>query len=79
MRELTFRQVGEGTGKARDLDAFDTYYDHLILWHNKSSAIAGSYRLAWSNDVLPERGPDGLDCAPPALPIAPETVTVNYK
>jgi hypothetical protein len=32
LRELTFRTVGEGTGKHRDLDRFDWYYRHLILW-----------------------------------------------
>jgi len=60
LRELTFRQVGEGTGKPRDLDAFDSYYKHLILWHKQSSTIAGSYRLAWTSDVLNSRGAGGL-------------------
>jgi putative hemolysin len=56
LRELTFRQVGEGTGKAIDLDEFDATFTHLILWHKESASIAGSYRLAWTNDVLPSRG-----------------------
>lgn len=60
LRELTFRKVGEGTGKARDLDAFDNYYKHLILWHKKTATIAGSYRLAWTKDVVAERGAGGL-------------------
>jgi putative hemolysin len=60
LRELTFRAVGEGTGKARDVDTFDSYYTHLILWHKKRKAIAGSYRLAWTEDVLREKGIDGL-------------------
>jgi putative hemolysin len=60
LRELTFRQVGEGTGKAIDLDEFDAAFTHLILWHKESAAIAGSYRLAWTNEVLPGRGIDGL-------------------
>ena len=32
LRELTFRQVQEGTGKPTDLDEFDAWYTHLILW-----------------------------------------------
>ncbi len=44
LRELTFRMVEEGTGKSRDLDKYDTYYQHLILWdptHVKSLAPTG--------------------------------------
>ena len=36
LRELTFRRTGEGTGKSRDLDSFDDYYWHVLLWHKKS-------------------------------------------
>jgi hypothetical protein len=60
LRELTFRAAGEGTGKALDLDRFDAYYTHLVLWHNEKQCIAGAYRLAWTDDVLPSRGKDGL-------------------
>jgi hypothetical protein len=42
LRELTFREVGEGTGKPRDLDVFDDYYTQLILWHKETSTVAGS-------------------------------------
>lgn len=60
LREITFRAVGEGTGRSRDLDEFDPYYTHLILWNKEDSQIAGSYRFAWTQDVLPRRGPSGL-------------------
>ena len=60
LRELTFRSVGEGTGTALDIDDFDSYYTHLILWHKQTSCIAGAYRLAWTEDVLPVRGTSGL-------------------
>lgn len=60
LRELTFRQVGEGTGNALDLDGFDSYYTHLILWHKETSSIVGSYRLVWTQDVLPAKGIRGL-------------------
>ncbi len=44
LREVTFRAVGEGTGKARDLDRFDEYYYHLFLWDRAAHQIAGAYR-----------------------------------
>jgi putative hemolysin len=59
-RELTFREVGEGTGKELDLDSFDAHYKHLILWHRKDSQIAGGYRFASTVEVLPTRGMQGL-------------------
>ena len=52
-RELTYRAVGEGTGKALDLDMFDQHYEHLVLWHVADRRLAGAYRLAATPDVLP--------------------------
>jgi len=46
LREVTFRQVGEGTGKKSDLDRYDRDYRHLILWDEQELEIAGAYRLA---------------------------------
>jgi putative hemolysin len=45
LRELTFREVGEGTGRARDLDAFDQRYLHLFVWDRNRREVAGAYRL----------------------------------
>lgn len=45
LREMTFRQVGEGTGKKRDLDHYDRDYRHLILWDEQELEIAGAYRI----------------------------------
>ena len=45
LREQTFRQAGEGTGKPDDLDDFDDHYLHLVLWRKDSWDIAGAYRL----------------------------------
>lgn len=59
-RELAFREVGEGTGKDRDLDKFDQYYEHLVLWHAADQRLAGGYRLAATSDVLPLHGTRGL-------------------
>lgn len=60
LREISFRGAGEGSGKALDLDHFDHYYSHLVLWHKAQGCIAGGYRLGWTHDILPEHGPKGL-------------------
>ena len=60
LRELTFRAAGEGTGRAVDLDRFDRHYRHLFVWHEERRVIAGAYRVAATDEVLPERGLPGL-------------------
>jgi len=45
LRELTFRQVGEGSGKRRDIDKYDTYYEHLVIWNDDDLDIMGAYRI----------------------------------
>jgi putative hemolysin len=60
LRELTFRKVGEGTGKRRDLDKYDHYYRHLILWDEDKLTIAGAYRLGEVKSILDTRGIKGL-------------------
>jgi putative hemolysin len=59
-REITFRQAGEGTGKSLDLDRFDNYYGHLLLWHKTKRELAGGYRVGKAAQILAERGVDGL-------------------
>lgn len=44
-REVAFRAVGEGTGRAIDLDAFDEAYVHVCLWDRVEGRLAGAYRL----------------------------------
>lgn len=60
LREVTFRQVGEGTSKGLDLDKFDDYYHHLILWHKPNMEIAGAYRIALGSQVFPKYGIKGF-------------------
>jgi putative hemolysin len=56
LRELTFRKVGEGTGARRDLDVYDSYYEHLVLWDPKALRIVGSYRFGHGGRIIAERG-----------------------
>ena len=60
VREITFREVGEGSGLERDLDVFDQWYEHLILWHDEKEIIAGAYRLGHAQRILAEKGVEGL-------------------
>ena len=59
-RELTYREIGEGTGRALDLDEFDAYYRHILLWHPGDARVAGAYRMVATPDVLATRGIGGL-------------------
>lgn len=45
LRELSFRAVGEGTGRRRDVDAYDVYYEHIVLWDDNKLELVGAYRL----------------------------------
>jgi len=59
-REKTFRQVGEGTGHAMDIDKFDDIYRHLVLWNHKEREVAGAYRFGLTDEIMKEHGPKGL-------------------
>ncbi len=60
LREITFRRAGEGTGKSRDLDSFDDYYEHILLWHKTKRELVGAYRAGNTAEILAERGISGL-------------------
>jgi len=60
LRELTFRTVEEGTGEAQDLDKYDVYYHHLVLWDENDLEIVGSYRIGKGNKILTSHGIEGF-------------------
>ncbi len=60
LREITFREVGEGTNEAIDLDTFDTYYHHMFLWDNEKKLIAGAYRMGLGAKIFERYGIDGF-------------------
>ncbi|HDX8366673.1 TPA: lysophospholipid acyltransferase family protein [Aeromonas dhakensis] len=60
LREIAFRAVGEGSGRRRDLDAFDDDYHHLLLWDPARLEIIGAYRFAPVAELLASKGLDGL-------------------
>ena len=60
LRELTFRAIGEGTGKRLDQDEFDSYFKHLILWDKVKQKIVGCYRLGIGSEIIPKLGIKGF-------------------
>lgn len=60
LRELTFRRVGEGSGRSRDLDEFDPHYQHIVVWDAAAQRIAGAYRVMRGAQALARRGLQGL-------------------
>jgi putative hemolysin len=59
-REEAFRAVGEGTGRPLDLDSYDDYYKHLILWDRQRTRLVGAYRLGFGNEIMKSKGVKGF-------------------
>lgn len=60
LREITFREVGEGTNESIDLDTFDTYYHHMFLWDNVAEKLVGSYRMGLGKNIFKKFGIEGF-------------------
>ncbi len=59
LREVSFRMGGGGTGKACDIDTFDTdiedHYKQLIVWDPQDQEILGGYRYIHCGGLKPEK------------------------
>jgi putative hemolysin len=60
LREITFREIGEGTNKSIDLDKYDAYYHHLFLWDADTNQLAGAYRMGLGSEIYPKHGIEGF-------------------
>jgi len=60
LREITFRDVGEGTNRSMDLDEYDLYYHQLFVWDRDAKQIVGAYRVGLGNDILELLGVRGF-------------------
>lgn len=60
LREITYREVGEGTNKEIDTDEFDLYYHHLIIWDRSAKRVVGGYRLGRGEDIMSRYGKKGF-------------------
>ena len=53
LREIAFREAGGGTGKALDIDEFDTCencYKQLVVWNPEAEEIIGGYRYQYGTE-----------------------------
>ena len=60
LREITFRDIGEGTNKALDIDEFDKYYHHLFLWDHYENVLVGAYRMGLGKNIFKKHGIKGF-------------------
>ncbi|MCK4852896.1 MAG: lysophospholipid acyltransferase family protein [Bacteroidales bacterium] len=52
LREITFRDVGEGTNQPMDIDEYDLYYHQLFIWDEEERKIVGAYRVGKGKDIM---------------------------
>lgn len=60
LREVTFREIGEGTNKGIDLDGYDIYYHHLFIWDTDAKRIVGAYRIGLGDEIFYSLGKKGF-------------------
>jgi putative hemolysin len=60
LREITFREIGEGTNKSIDIDEYDFYYYHLFVWDTDENKIVGAYRIGKGKDIISNYGVEGF-------------------
>ncbi|MBW4890867.1 lysophospholipid acyltransferase family protein [Mucilaginibacter sp. HMF5004] len=60
LREITFREVGEGSNKSIDLDEYDIYYHQLFIWDTKAKMIVGAYRIGLGDEIYYSLGKKGF-------------------
>jgi putative hemolysin len=59
-RERVFRELAEGSGAARDGDAYDSTYVQLFVWDQRGQAIVGAYRLGRTDALRRAQGAAGV-------------------
>jgi putative hemolysin len=52
LREITFREVGEGTNRSMDIDEYDLYYHQLFIWDDEQRKIVGAYRVGKGKEIM---------------------------
>ncbi len=60
LREITFRDVGEGTNQSIDIDEFDLYYNQMFIWDEDEQRLVGAYRIGLGKDILRQYGKRGF-------------------
>lgn len=60
LREITFREVGEGTNRKIDIDEYDFYYNQLFIWDNDETRLVGAYRIGPGKEIIAHYGKQGF-------------------
>lgn len=60
LREITFREIGEGTNKSIDVDEYDLYFNHLVIWDNDKNKIVGAYRIGRGDEIIEQFSVNGF-------------------
>jgi len=60
LREINFRNAGEGTGRNLDIDQFDRDYLQLFIWDRENQTLVGAYRLGLVDQLVDKHGITGL-------------------
>lgn len=60
LREVTFREIGEGTNNEIDLDKYDEFYKHMFLWDFESNTLVGAYRMGFGKEIFEKDGIEGF-------------------
>jgi putative hemolysin len=60
LREVTFREIGEGSNKSIDLDEYDIYYHQLFIWDAEAKLIVGAYRIGPGDEIFYSLGKKGF-------------------
>ncbi|OAJ93168.1 lysophospholipid acyltransferase family protein [Vibrio bivalvicida] len=60
VREESFREVGEGSGRSCDIDQFDLHYHQLFVWNRASRDLVGAYRLGLVDELMAKGGISSL-------------------
>ena len=59
-REITYREVGEGTSKSFDVDQYDPYFEQLFIWDESEKQLVGGYRVGMGREILAKSGMKGF-------------------
>ncbi len=60
LREITYREVGEGTNRSFDTDEFDSYYHQLFIWDHSARVLVGGYRIGFGKEIQEHYGRTGF-------------------
>ncbi len=59
-REITYRQIGEGSLNSIDTDRYDRYYRQLFIWDNTERRLVGAYRFGMGDEIVRDHGLEGF-------------------